>query len=450
MKIPSLSKLSRRLLPLVAALALAGCASVSQSLPELPAAPAFKEQGAPPQAGWTQALPAEAQARGQWWLAFADPALNALVDKATLDNQSIQAAAARLAEARALARSANAERLPQLGLGAGATRGAGLDKASGTRPATLVNAGLNLSYEVDLFGRISQAADASRLDAEGREALLQHAAGRAGRGRTDLSATARAGRRARPDARDRGGLPRHAAPVGRRLQAGDIAELDVARIQAELSATESDALALDRQRAQVEHALAVLVGDSASRFGLGEGAWTTALPSIPAGVPATVLMRRPDISAAQRAVFAAQSRVGVAKTAWFPSISLTGAAGHASPEVGDLFKWSMRSWGVGALLSLPLFDGGRREPVCRPQARSSMPRWPPTASRRWWPSRRWRTSCRPSASCRSSPPCRARRWWPPSVPPACRTRATAMATSASWTCWMRAAANCATAARRCR
>src|SRR5256885_12464570 len=87
MKIPSLSKLSRRLLPLVAALALAGCASVSQSLPELPAAPAFKEQGAAPQAGWTQALPAEAQARGQWWLAFADPALDALVDKATLDNQ---------------------------------------------------------------------------------------------------------------------------------------------------------------------------------------------------------------------------------------------------------------------------------------------------------------------------------------------------------------------------
>jgi multidrug efflux system outer membrane protein len=310
MKIPSLSKLPRRLLPLVAALALAGCASVSQSLPEVPAAPAFKEQGAAPQAGWTQALPAEAQARGQWWLAFADPALDALVDKATLDNQGIQAAAARLAEARALARSANAERLPQIGVGAGATRGAGLDKASGTRPATLVNAGLNLSYEVDLFGRISQAADASRLDAEGLEALLQS---------TRLA------------------------------------------VQAEVAQTYLQLRALDAERALVEHALAVLVGDSASRFGVSEGAWTTALPSIPAGVPATVLMRRPDISAAQRAVFAAQSRVGVAKTAWFPSISLTGAAGHASPEVGDLFKWSMRSWGVGALLSLPLFDGGRRE-----------------------------------------------------------------------------------------
>ena len=362
MKIPSLSKLSRRLLPLVAALALAGCASVSQSLPELPAAPAFKEQGAAPQAGWTQALPAEAQARGQWWLAFADPALDALVDKATLDNQSIQAAAARLAEARALARSANAERMPQLGLGAGATRGAGLYKASGTRPATLVNAGLNLSYEVDLFGRISQAADASRLDAEGREALLQSTrlAVQAEVAQTYLQLRALDAERALM--RETVEAYRDTLRLSeRRLQAGDIAELDVARIQAELSATESDALALDRQRAQVEHALAVLVGDSASRFGLGEGAWTTALPSIPAGVPATVLMRRPDISAAQRAVFAAQSRVGVAKTAWFPSISLTGAAGHASPEVGDLFKWSMRSWGVGALLSLPLFDGGRRE-----------------------------------------------------------------------------------------
>src|SRR2546427_7792907 len=88
MTIPSLSKLSRRLLPLVAALALAGCASVSQSLPELPAAPAFKEQGAAPQAGWTQALPAEAQARGQWWLAFADPALRSEEHTSELQSQS--------------------------------------------------------------------------------------------------------------------------------------------------------------------------------------------------------------------------------------------------------------------------------------------------------------------------------------------------------------------------
>jgi multidrug efflux system outer membrane protein len=135
----------------------------------------------------------------------------------------------------------------------------------------------------------------------------------------------------------------------------------VARVQTEVSSTESDALALDRQRAQVEHALAVLVGDSASSFGVRTDEWATALPAIPPGVPGTVLTRRPDVSAAQNAVLAAQARVGVAQTAWFPDISLTGAAGYASPEIGDLFKWSARSWGVGALLSLPIFDGGRRE-----------------------------------------------------------------------------------------
>jgi len=147
----------------------------------------------------------------------------------------------------------------------------------------------------------------------------------------------------------------------RRHQAGDIAELDVARVESELASTESEALALDRRRAELEHALAVLVGDAASNFNLAAGEWTTALPRIPAGIPATVLARRPDVSAAQSGLLAAQARVGVARAAWFPNLSLTAAGGYASPELGDLFKWSARAWGVGALLSLPIFDGGRRE-----------------------------------------------------------------------------------------
>ncbi len=147
----------------------------------------------------------------------------------------------------------------------------------------------------------------------------------------------------------------------RRHQAGDIAELDVARVESELASTESEALALDRRRAELEHALAVLVGDAASNFSLGAGEWTTALPRIPAGIPATVLARRPDVSAAQSSLLAAQARLGAARAAWFPNLSLTAAGGYASPELGDLFKWSARAWGVGALLSLPIFDGGRRE-----------------------------------------------------------------------------------------
>jgi len=85
------------------------------------------------------------------------------------------------------------------------------------------------------------------------------------------------------------------------------------------------------------------------------------LPTIPPGVPATVLTRRPDISAAQKSVLAAQARVGVAQAAWFPDIALTGGGGYASADIGDLLKWSARSWGIGALLALPVFDGGRRE-----------------------------------------------------------------------------------------
>ena len=136
-------------------------------------------------------------------------------------------------------------------------------------------------------------------------------------------------------------------------------------MQTEVAATQSQALALDRQRAEVEHALAVLLGELPSQFGLtalGDSAeWGGALPIVPPGVPSTVLTRRPDVAAAQSSMLAAQKRVGVAQAAWFPDLSLTANGGFASSELGDLFKWSARSWGIGALLSLPVFDGGRRE-----------------------------------------------------------------------------------------
>jgi multidrug efflux system outer membrane protein len=146
-----------------------------------------------------------------------------------------------------------------------------------------------------------------------------------------------------------------------RLRAGDVAELDVARVRTEVEATRSEALALERRRAELEHALAVLVGELPSNFAIAEVDWSGAPPAIPAGLPSALLTRRPDVSAAQGAMLAAQARVGVAQAAWFPSLALTASGGYASPELGDLFKWSARAWGVGALLSLPLFDGGRRE-----------------------------------------------------------------------------------------
>jgi len=350
------------LLPLVAALVLAGCASPPPvDTRALAAAPAkFKETATPE--GWTQAPPAEAQPRGEWWLAFQDPALNALVEKAGERNTGIQESAARLAQARALLRGAQADRLPQVGLNGGLTRQAGADTINGTTPATIGTARLQASWEVDLSGRLARARDAASLDADAREALLQS---------TRLSVQAetaqtylqlRALDAERTLVRDTVEAYRNTLDLTtRRWRGGDIAELEVVRVQTDMAATESEALALDRRRAALEHALAVLVGDGASTFSLPDGDWNTALPTVPAGVPSTVLARRPDVAAAQASLLAAQQRVGAAQAAWFPNLTLTAAGGYASTELGDLLQWSARSWGIGALLSLPIFDGGRRD-----------------------------------------------------------------------------------------
>lgn len=350
------------LLPLAAALFLAGCAT---ALPPLPTAadtpPQFKEQQRQTE-HWTIAQPAEAQSRGTWWKAFNDPVLDDLAERAGANNTGIQEAAARLAQARSLVRGAQADRAPQIGVGAGASRGAGANTASGATPATLLEAGVNLSYEVDLFGRLGRVRDAAELDAQSREALLQS---------TRLLVQAEVAQTylaLRAVDTERTLVQDTATAYGdtlrltqRRFEAGDVAELDVIRIQTELAATEAEVFALNRGRAELEHALAVLVGEPASGFALAATNGDRALPVIPAGVPGTVLARRPDVAAAQASLLAAQARVGVAQAAWFPSVSLTAAAGYASPDIGDLFKWSARAWGIGALMSVPLFDGGRRE-----------------------------------------------------------------------------------------
>jgi multidrug efflux system outer membrane protein len=147
----------------------------------------------------------------------------------------------------------------------------------------------------------------------------------------------------------------------RRFRAGDVAELDLARVQSEAAATDAEAFAVDRQRAGFENALAILLGETASTFSLPSGERTADLPSVPGGLPSSMLARRPDVAAAQRGLLAAQARVGIAEAAWFPSLALTANGGIASPELKDVLRWSARAWSVEALLSLPLFDGGRRE-----------------------------------------------------------------------------------------
>ena len=349
-----------KLTVLLTALILTGCATVPAiDVSQIPTAPAQFKEG---DGRWTFVTPSEAQPRGQWWKAFADPVLDDLVSRADRNNASIQVAAARLAQARAIAGITDADRAPQLGVSAGASRSGGIVNGNGGPARSFGSVAANLSYELDLFGKISRASDAARLDAQAREALMQSTRllVQAEVAQTYLALRALDVERALV----RGTVVAYRGTLDlteRRFRAGDVAELDVTRVRTEVAATESEAFALDRRRAELEHALAVLVGEVSSSFTLQVAEWKTKLPIIPAGVPSTVLTRRPDISAAQSGMLAAQQRVGVAKAAWFPDVSLTATGGHASSELSDLFKWSARAWGVGALLSLPVFDGGRRE-----------------------------------------------------------------------------------------
>jgi multidrug efflux system outer membrane protein len=344
----------------LAALACAGCASTLP--PPVPVAPplpaAFKE--ADPR--WVMAAPAEARPRGAWWKAFSDPVLDGLIDRAERSNSAIHLAAARLAQARALVRSADAARAPQLGLNASASRQGGpLINAAGA-DGTLLSASASFSYEIDLIGRLAKTADAARLDAGAGAAMLQNArllvqaeAADTYFGLRALDAERTIVRRIQAAYRDQLGL------VERRAGAGYGAEFDVQLLRAEAAAADADALLLDRRRAELEHALAVLAGELATTFSVAEAVWDTPLPAIPAGLPSTLLTRRPDVSAAQRGMMAEQARANAARLAWFPNLILTSAFGHASADLGELLHAATRAWSVGSLLALPLLDGGRRD-----------------------------------------------------------------------------------------
>ena len=209
--------------------------------------------------------------------------------------------------------------------------------------------------------RLGKNRDAARSDVRAGEALLRDARLLT---EADIARTYLSLRTADEDAR----LLREAATCARdsfritqgRRQTGFESELGVARAEAELSAIEADVLAVDRRRHELEHALGFLVGDS----GLSVAPQSTALdapPQIPADIPAAVLARRPDVAAAQAAVRAAELRVGVARTAWFPTLTLTAGGGFASPQLSDLISSSVRSLGLDLLMALPPFDGGRRK-----------------------------------------------------------------------------------------
>ncbi|WP_292936538.1 efflux transporter outer membrane subunit [Noviherbaspirillum sp.] len=370
-----------KLIPLVAAVVLAGCAAPELRAPDVEVPSGYKEAAGVDQnfaAKWKTAQPAEAQPRGDWWRAFKDETLTRLIDDATKANQNLAAATARVKQARAIAGITEADRVPQVGVQLGGQRGRASDVSLGLPQGTPVSprntwqAKLTASYEVDLFGRVASNISAAQADAAASEASLRSVllALQADVAQTYFRLRAADAELAYLNETVR--LREENVRINqRRYDLGDLGELDLERSKTELSTTRSDAIALERQRAQLEHALAVLLGKPAAAFGMqGNPLLTsTLLPAIPPGLPSALLERRPDIAAAQRAMIAANARIGVAKSARFPALLLTAAGGGESADLSDVFKWSSRTWVVGALMSLPLIDGGRnRANIARSEA----------------------------------------------------------------------------------
>jgi multidrug efflux system outer membrane protein len=313
---------------------------------------------------WKEAAPADAQPKGPWWEIFKDPTLSGLVERATTNNQSLRAALARVEQARASARVSRSEWMPTLDLNPELVR----ERFSqnqvpdfGFVNTTTLRVPLDLSYEVDLWGRVRRSYESSRAEAQASAADLHNALlsvqAEVAHNYFNLRAVDRQlwvvaeSLRLRREARD---------VLQGRVDAGTAPELDRARADTEVGLAETDQARLERQRSGYEVALAILTGALAPEFVLAEN--TNApmtIPTVPAGLASELLERRPDVASAERRLAAANARIGVAKATFFPILRLTGSAGYASADLESVFNWDSRVWSFGPSVSFPLFAGGR-------------------------------------------------------------------------------------------
>jgi multidrug efflux system outer membrane protein len=319
--------------------------------------------------GWKVAQPQAPFPKGNWWEIFADPELNALETQASAANQQLKAAVARFTEARDVMDISRSGFFPNVSLSPSYTRQRTSPNAPSlvtgrTRggPATFndFTVPLDLSYEVDLWGRVRRSVESARAQAQASADDLQT---------IQLSIQAevavdyfslRALDSGLAVLRSNVQVFSKSFELTLNLRKGGVAtDLEVAQAETILETTQAQLPAVALQRARLEHALAVLVGQTSSTFRVAERALSTAPPVIPPGLPSELLERRPDISAAERRMAAANANIGVAEAAFFPSIQLQGLGGFESINASSLFNWSSRLWAVGPSLTLPLFQGGR-------------------------------------------------------------------------------------------
>jgi NodT family efflux transporter outer membrane factor (OMF) lipoprotein len=339
--------------------------------PDAPTAPAFKEtsewQGGD---GWKVAQPSDTALRGKWWELYGDTKLNELEEQVDPSNQTLKGAEANFRQARAAIRFNRAAEAPTIGVAPAISA----VRASANQPYTspsLVNNGtgdftlpVDLSYEVDLWGRIRRTVTASREQAQASAADLDTV-------RLSLHAevaidyfevrNADAQKQLLDDTvkaySDALQLTKY------RFQGGAAPRADVAQAQTQLDETRVQASDIMVQRAQYEHALAILIGKPPGLLHLSPipiNIQAPVLPDIPVTLPAQLLERRPDIAEAERRMAAANEQIGIAKAAYYPTLNIAAIAGLEGTSVLNWFQWPSRFWAVGPTLSETLFDAGRR------------------------------------------------------------------------------------------
>jgi NodT family efflux transporter outer membrane factor (OMF) lipoprotein len=335
--------------------------------------PSFKE--AP---GWAAAAPADAVAKGQWWLLFNDPVLNDLQSRVAVNNQNVAAAAAAYAQARATVRELRASLLPTIDLSGNATRAGsfgnvapiingstGTSIGGGARNGGSSTARYSLSigasWEPDLWGRLGNGVRQEQALARASQADLANATLSA-QGELALDYMQLRGLEQQKSILDAtvAAYDRALTITNNRYNQGVVARVDVLQAQTQLMTAKANAADLVRQRSVLEHAIAVLIGENPSSFSLPEQPWNRTVPDVPATLPAVLLQRRPDIAGAERRVAAANAAIGIQRAAFFPSLTLSGDLGTNSTAIGSLFSAASSLWSLGAQTALTLLDFGAR------------------------------------------------------------------------------------------
>ena len=362
-------KLARqRILVAVASVLMAGCAvGPDYRRPEATATMPGAYAGATNE--WKVAEPQAGRPKGNWWEMFGDAELNRLETNAAAANQQLKAAVAVFDQARALTDVAKSGLFPHLGISPSATRQRDSEnrfingKAAGRKQTFTYNdfmVPIDLSYEVDIWGRVRRSVESARstLQADADDVGAVQLAIQAEVATDYFTLRALDAEKALLDSSIEV-FQRSLELTQNRRTGGVATDLDVAQAETVLRTTEAELPSTMLQRAQFEHALAVLTGHPASTFGIVGRPLDVAPPLIPPGLPSELLERRPDVSAAERRMAAANASIGVAKAAFFPTIQFNGLGGFESLNASTLFNWSSRLWSLGPSLTMPLFDAGQ-------------------------------------------------------------------------------------------